>query len=390
VVESIGLAFGELFLFDFPSLSSEDPHMINVVDAGANGNNNFDNWSVLQGLINDGEDSFYFPPGRFKINKTLVFPRKTGYHIIGAGISSRFSSSQPGSAITWGGASLPTPDLDGPMVEYGGTGIIWDGVALWGKRLTTDSPVALGLRICNSCSSSSGLSESGKAWFKAMCIEDCLTAIKAEGTTPADSCAFGYFQPRNCGVAVELDGTGTTMFTFRFVLPTGTPTVSRTIFKVTQGGRIYVAAINMLGNGTILDVQNGDDNDAFYHINGLKVDGNSTDLAVLNNVDDGNGLQLFRFTDAQFYQGNDATVLIDRTGGNGQSVLEFVGARWMDDPLVQHVTIKGASSSKPSRLIVRDSMLASATQLINTTASNAFRSENRIRNWTLDDGVDFS
>jgi hypothetical protein len=392
--------------------------MINVLDHGVAGNGSTDDTNAIQNLIDSYVGTLCFPTGKYRITRTLHFRPETGYHIVGCGMAQRAHCDTTmiddaptrgaRSALIWDGAS--TTD---PMVQIEGTGLIWDGLTLWGSYATSDkSPnpecqptgkrPAIGIKICNSCASSSSsgqptLTRAGKIWFNQLMIEDCVTAIKAEGSTPVESCAFGYFQPRECDVAVELAGTASTMFTFRFVLPSGTPSVSRTIFKVSQGGRIYVAAMNMLGNGTILDVQNGGVNDAFYHINGLKVDGNSNDLTVLNNVDSGDGLQLFRFTDVQFQESKDvnseARVVIDRRGGTGQTVLEFVGSRWLTlngQVLTDNVLINGASSSKRSRLIVRDSTIGriAAERLIQSGSLNF--SEHRIKNWLLASGVDFS
>jgi hypothetical protein len=285
------------------------------------------------------------------------------------------------------------------MIQCQGTGLIWDGVGLWGRRFQDTPPKnpeqnkEIGIRICNSCdpsSSGSELDRAGKIWFKSLCVEDCRIGVQATGSQPADSCAFGYYRPNYCVTAVHLDSTLSTMFTFRYMHPFG----CNTAFRVDNGGRIYVHAINvvMTGAGTryLLDVQGGTEVDAFFHINGMKVDGNVDTFVVLNNVDDGDGLHLFRFTDAQFYrdQGRQATVNIDREGGSGQSVLEFVGARWMEEPLDGRITINGASANKPSRLIVRDSMLDDIGDLI--AGGSSHYSTDAVRNWTLANGVGFS
>jgi hypothetical protein len=178
------------------------------------------------------------------------------------------------------------------------------------------------------------------------------------------------------------------------------PQSSSTVFKVTGGGRIYVDSINAvmgITGATILNVVGSDSTNGFYHINAMTGDGGSEDFHVFKNDDDGDGLQHFRFTNAHLLSkdkpaNNLARVNIDRTGGNGQSVLEFVGCKGLTEKgeaLTNRVIIKGASSSKRSRLIVRDSGIANADDLIDAVNSSHY-TENRIKNWTFAGGVQSS
>jgi hypothetical protein len=63
--------------------------MINVQDEGAMGDGVFNNYTILQNLITAADGALYFPPGRYRIDSTLVFPEKTGQHIFGCGMAER-------------------------------------------------------------------------------------------------------------------------------------------------------------------------------------------------------------------------------------------------------------------------------------------------------------
>jgi hypothetical protein len=157
-----------------------------------------------------------------------------------------------------------------------------------------------------------------------------------------------------------------------------------------------VHSINVLaGVGTVLDLQGGDLTNSFFHINGVTGDGNNLDYHLLKNHDTGNGTQHVRFTNCHFLlPPNVAKIDINRVGStSGQTVVEIVGSRGLNamaatnttNPTPGKVKIKGASSTKPSRIIVRDSELASATPIVDPTSSHY--TENRLKNWSWGDGL---
>jgi hypothetical protein len=359
--------------------------------------------------------TLYFPPGRYRITQTLKFPNQTGHHLVGCGMAQRapcdiptYETSNRGmrSVILWDGP------IGGTMIEYTGTGLVWDGLTLWGSYATgdpncpvpQDNPRAgIGIKITTPATGS--LLNAGKIWFPAIMIDNCGTGIYADGSSgglSADSCAFGYGNFRLCGTCVRLDGAGATTFTFEYTMPQ----LCEVMFHVTGGGRVYVQSLNLLLNptgGTILDVSGGDLTNSFFHINGLTGDGRTADYHLLNNVDNGNGLTHVRFTNAHFISApggaNVAKINIDRTkvggGSSGQTVVEIVGSRGLAvnaGAFTNNVTIKGASSSERSRLIVRDCDIARfpgdppTSQLIKQPDSSNY-TENRIKNWVFGAGL---
>jgi hypothetical protein len=289
------------------------------------------------------------------------------------------------------------------MIEYRGSGLIWDGLSLWGKKEPppgTGARANIGIKIVQP---SSGPITTGKIWAPSIMIDDCFTAIYADGRTrSADSCAFGYAWIRSCETCFHLDGANATMFTFGYVHPL----ISTTVFKVTGGGRIYVQSLNVLTQfttGTILDVSGGDIPNGFFHINGVTGDGNITDYHLLKNTDSGNGLTHVRFTNAHLTPPHgdpikdfNAKIDINRSAStSGQTVVEIVGCRGlnamvgtpgsMTDP--PNVVIKGASSSRQSHLIIRGSELARSFSVVDANNSSHY-TENRIKNWLFGSGLE--
>jgi hypothetical protein len=279
------------------------------------------------------------------------------------------------------------------MVQIEGTGMVWEGLSLWGVHQdpTSCTPnivvkrAGVGIKITKP--SSGSLLNTGKLWFPSILIDNCATGILADGALSADSCAFGYANIRDCHTAVHLNGSGATMFTFGYV---HTPD-NKTIFKVSGGGRIYVHSVNIVfGPDIVLDVVGGDLTNSFFHINGVTGDGNNTAYTLLRHHDPGSGSTHVRFTNAHLLlPPNIVRIDIDRvTGGGttGQTVVEIVGSRGLN-ALENNVVIKGASSSKPSRLIVRDSELARDIELV-ASASSSNYTDNRVKNWLFHTGLE--
>src|SRR5688572_11511274 len=127
------------------------------------GDGNHDDTAGLQNFINAAGGALYFPPGKYRITGTLLFPNKTGYHLVGCGMAQRAAcdtktqeTTNRGTraAIVWDGQA------GGTMVEYNGRGLIWDGLTLWGSYATDPketgcaTPTAragTGIRICSDC-----------------------------------------------------------------------------------------------------------------------------------------------------------------------------------------------------------------------------------------------
>jgi hypothetical protein len=360
--------------------------MINVTShPNVDGDGSNDDSDGLQELITDAEGALYFPPGQYRITKTLVFPPKTGYHIIGTGMVSK---ENPGNramdaAIVWD----PEPATAGTIIEYQGTGLVWNGLALWGRpHNTTQTRAAIGLKIAKPLA---GTLDTGNMWLPAIRIDDCETGVYAFGALSAASCAFGYAFMRGCETCFHLDGANATIFTFRYIHPLS----SKKVFIVEAAGRIYVHAINIVeGPETILRVNGGTEGNSFFHIGGLKMDSGNPGFRLVDTDDETDTLTHIRFTDAHFTgdQNNVVDVRIDRRGGNGQTVLEFVGCKGVANGgkvLASNVQINGGSASTPSRLIVRDSELAlrSVVELIDPSSQHY--TENRLKNWVFSQGI---
>lgn len=176
------------------------------------------------------------------------------------------------------------------MIKYTGAGPVWDGTTVHGNEGQNRANVGIHITKLQG-----GGLDTGKICFPAISIDDCGTAIKFDGSGSADSCAFGYYWPHDCDVAVQLTSAAATMFTFRYIHPLSLDKV----FEVTGGGRIYVHSVNVVsGVETLLDIQRGDLTNSFFHINGVTGDGNNTDYYLLKNTDDGDALTHVRFTNA--------------------------------------------------------------------------------------------
>jgi hypothetical protein len=105
--------------------------MINVKEPGgsfapAKGDGCTDDTAALQALIDAALGALCFPEGRYVISETLVFPPKTGQHIVGSGMSEKLPISSDGRgaecALVWNGL------VGGTMVEYQGEGLVWNGL----------------------------------------------------------------------------------------------------------------------------------------------------------------------------------------------------------------------------------------------------------------------
>jgi hypothetical protein len=380
--------------------------MINVLDQpDVYGNGILDDWPGLQRLINTGGGAFYFPPGRYRINSTLVFPNKTGYHLMGSGLAERVPESSAArgaeSVIVWGAGG------GGPMIRYEGEGLVWNALGLWGcnwpgsSSSCPGSPASIGLLIKRP--STTSLLRTGKIWFGSLIVEDCATAIATASDTVsnADEVAFGYFWPKGCTTAVHLQHVDSMNFSFEYVHAED----CGTIFKVANGGRIVTQAIRVLSDGTtLLDVSGGDDKNAFYHINGLALDDGVDGVYLLRNVSTAAQVHHFRFTNAHFVCSDESPcppssssakstnchpveVLIDRTGSSaGQTVLELVGCRGLA-ALDSNVLIKGAGSTKKSHLIVRESEITRVGFLIDMATPSSNYSYSGFENWTYGCGI---
>jgi hypothetical protein len=139
-------------------------------------------------------------------------------------------------------------------------------------------------------------------------------------------------------------------------------------------------------------VLGGDTKNAFYHINGLALYNEVDGVTLLRNISLAGGTHYVRFTNAHFVCSDTSgcppssssgvsanchpvDVLIDRTGGMvGQTMLEFVGCRGLA-ALDSNIVIKGASSTRKSYLIARESEIAQAGFLVDKTASSNYEYE---------------
>ncbi len=115
----------------------------------------------------------------------------------------------------------------------------------------------------------------------------------------------------------------------------------------------------------------------------LADDSSAVDPLLLGNRNDGKDLVRVRFTNCHFTSdaSTDMKIEIDRSGcTGGQTVLEIVGSRGLG-VLRQNVIMKGASSSKRSRLIIRDSELETIAPLIDPDVTSSQYTIDRIKNW---------
>jgi hypothetical protein len=176
-----------------------------------------------------------------------------------------------------------------------------------------------------------------------------------------------------------------------------------TIFKATNGGRIFTQAVRVLTDATkVLEVLGGDAKNAFYHINGLALDDGVDNVTLLRNISTAAGTHHIRFTNAHLICSDTSPcppssssgisanchpvgVLIDRRNSpDGQTMLEFDGCRGVA-ALDSNVVIRGASSGYKSHLIVRESEIVRAGHLIDPGSSNY--TYDGFENWTFGCGI---
>jgi hypothetical protein len=378
--------------------------MINVKAPGgtftpAKGDGCANDTAALQALIDANLGALYFPGGRYVINETLLFPEKTGQHIIGSGMSENLGpmslGTGPECALVWDGAA------GGTMVEYQGEGLVWNGLSLWGTNPGgtnasssscpgTGGRAGFGILLRKpSATSSSGfnLAEAGKAWFPSLMVDDCSVGVSTswDANSRANEASFGFLWAKNCDAAVYLQNAHSVGFSFEYVHAES----CNAVFIAAGGGRLFTQSCRVLTSGTtVLLVIGGATETAFYHINGLALDPGATSCVLLSNEDSGSGNQLFRFTNGHFIctdssqcppsssgsvgapcYGLAATIDRSQSTGGGKSVLELVGCRGVA-ALNANVLIKGRDAFNRSHMIVRECEVRSAKQLIKTGSSN--------------------
>jgi len=261
--------------------------------------------------------------------------------------------------------------------------------------------------IATLCGATLAPLQAGKIWFGSLRVEFCDTAVAtaSDSAGAADEVAFGFFWAEDCDVALHLNHATSMPFAFEYVHAVNCGTV----FKVSEGGRIFTQSLRIpTSDTTVLELLGGDATNAFYHLNGVAVDDGVNGTVLLNNDDSGNGTQVVRFTNGHFICSDETgpcppldssssestdvsanchavEAVIDRTGGTGQTMLEIVGCRGVS-ALYDNITIEGAASDKRSYLIVRESECYKAGFLIDTAASSNYKYWG-IENWTYACGI---
>jgi hypothetical protein len=378
--------------------------MINVLDHPyILGNGVHDDAGGLQELIDDadngGDGTFYFPPGRYRINSTLTFPHKSGYHLIGCGLASPLpegSSSQGAeSVIIWGG-----PD-DGTMIKSQGVGLVWNGLSLWGCALAGSSSSCPPARAKYGIQVSRPVSQvppgTGKCWFDSILIAHCDEAIVTDSVVDenCDTLAFGYVWFVDCLIGLRLYHEQSLQYTFQHVIAEDVGT----IFQVDHntkgtvkagGGRIYTQLISVQSDNTIvLNLKGGGKNASHFQLGGVVVKDDANDIILLDSQTPAgsSGDHLVRFTDGHFR--NTAKVVINRTDSQGKTTLEFVGCRGMA-ALESEVDLHGIDSTNRILLIVRDCDLSdvaySDIESLIKPASRDFWAEG-LDNWDFTSGA---
>jgi hypothetical protein len=352
-------------------------------------------------MIDNRLGALYFPPGRYRLNNTLVLRPKTAYHLVGCGLAKPIADQSGAkgaeSVIFWGGTS--TTD---PIILYQGTGLVWNGLALWGCNLPGSSSSCPGARAkygINVSKPATGPVGTGQAWFESILIANCDEAIATASETimNCDTLAFGLCWFEDCGVGLHLVHEQALQFTFRHVYAEDCVT----IFKVDDGGRIFTETVSVQSDATtVLELNGGGQNSAFHQLGGVTLAPGILDGYLLKSITaaTSQGAHHVRFTDGHFVGVSPTTtarVEINRSAGmphqgGGLSTLEFVGCRGMAAlngrvKLVGKIrTVNGQQITDKLIFFARDCELSSIADLIET-GSDIYQSYG-MDNWTSASG----
>ncbi len=165
---------------------------------GATGNDDIDDTEALQELfLGEHGKTIFIPAKEYLVSDTLLLPKRNGLRVQGVASGVQFVESDKNlmgtiSRLVW----IGKPGK--PMVEYRGSGLVWDGVALYGKRRLKDKTRASIGFLVHKVGKGLG---TGKAHFRQINIYHCDVGFQV-GTTPGegncDNLIFDFFNVGAC------------------------------------------------------------------------------------------------------------------------------------------------------------------------------------------------
>lgn len=243
--------------------------ILNVRWFGAVGNGIVPDTDAIQAALNTVATkggTLYFPPGRYRITRTLDAGASIGVRYQGGSGSSR-STSLPGespvqspTALVWDG------DPADVLFKWSGRDCIFDGLAFQGRFDESGPRATIGFLVQKNSSV-----ESGRAWFPSIHVTDCDVGFQcatAASDANCDGLTFGRFVAAKCTTGFKVLNSLGHDFSFldaRFEDvgndPTGQPTGE--CFGFDKGGGLNVEHMWGLQTPTLLRVKGGDDASGF-------------------------------------------------------------------------------------------------------------------------------
>jgi hypothetical protein len=261
----LGLAAAE------PTVAYATPEMY-----GAKGDDGKDDTEALKKLFSEKHGKTIFIPAKeYLISDTVVLPKRSGMRVQGVSSGVQYLGQKKGlmgnmSRLVWIGGK------DKPMVEYRGSGLIWDGVALHGKRShETKERASIGFLVHKV---SRGIG-TGKALFNQISIFHCDTGFQVgtrEGEGNCDLLIFNFFNVGACDVGYRVKNNMGMDHSFVFARSYG----CKTFFYFERGGSIYVhsAGVHHPDNKELLRIGWAGKNNAKYTFGNLKFDAQLTEF----------------------------------------------------------------------------------------------------------------
>jgi hypothetical protein len=184
---------------------------------GAKGDGITDDTAALQAALDAWQQTggtLFFPAGIYVISETLrIGAEEEGRRpdkFIGGRIANEVGNPSrinlaPGTgttvddvpcALVWQGRR------GGVMVEYWGSGLTWDGPALWGRYRGNPARAGVGLQMRKA----SGIG-SGKVNFIQLNVTECDIALHGAGETNVDLCSFWRSNITSCDVAFQMESS---------------------------------------------------------------------------------------------------------------------------------------------------------------------------------------
>jgi len=170
-------------------------------DFGAIGNDGQDDSDAFDELAKAlaGDAAVLIPAKRYHISRTWKLPYVQGGRVMGMGglahhdIKLGHPLHGAGAEIAWIG------EAGGTMVHVPGVNLVWDSVALYGRKKAD-----VGLLILKP-TDRRGLG-TGKHTFRGLSVQGCKVGLRlGQGGHNVDSCIFEYIYTEQCDVGVLLD-----------------------------------------------------------------------------------------------------------------------------------------------------------------------------------------